>query len=136
MPRPILLKRINEIVLRWAPPGWSIIENSAFYTGLKGHASADKIITVPPLTGVEQIYTFLHEVGHVRLGHFEDREPIEVYIEEYEAEHFAHYAMRMEGLTVPKWVTRSAKLYVSKKIKERPASAPPVRAHIARWIAS
>ena len=64
----------------------------------------------------KSLYIFLHEVAHAVLHADGRRKPR--YIEEYEAEMFAHTKMHEHGLSVPADMTARAKKYVARKIEQ------------------
>src|SRR5690349_9659387 len=77
-----------------------------YRSGLTGRAWEDKISAPRPVTR-KALYVYLHECGHVHLDHFTRFDF--VYIQEYEAERYAHQAMRAAGIPVPREMTRRAK---------------------------
>ena len=83
-------------------------------SSLTGCANVAKSeIEVPkPLTR-KSLYIFLHEIGHVAIGHLGKKKR---HVEEYEAEQFAHERMRELGFAVPRSQTERAKAYVARKI--------------------
>jgi hypothetical protein len=95
-------------------------------TGLTGQAWVEeRAIYAPwPSTTRNRLYILAHEIGHVALDHRSQRP---VYVQEFEAEQFAHGLMRRDGLAVPRKMADRAKCYVRFKIR---------RAHnrFVRWI--
>lgn len=83
---------------------------------LAGRANAkDRRISVPPPTTRRRLYVFAHECGHVLLGH-DGRKTR--HREEYEAERWAHDALRRHGIRVSRRSSHSAKKYVRRRITE------------------
>ena len=85
--------------------------------GLRGRASvrARRIRTPPPTTR-RRLYILAHECGHVALVHLRAKKPS--HRQEYEAEVYAHDALRRHGIAVPKASTEEAKCYVARKIRQ------------------
>ena len=87
--------------------------------GLKGYAYVMSgrnpvgVIHVPSPTTRRRLYVFAHECGHVVLGH-DGRVPY--HRQEFEAERWAHAALRRHGIAVPEKETLRAKQYVARKI--------------------
>jgi hypothetical protein len=81
---------------------------------LTGRASARTgCISVPPPTTRRRLYIFAHECGHVALNHIQK---VTRHREEYEAEQWAHDALRRHGIAVPRKCTENAKGYVKWRI--------------------
>lgn len=95
-------------------------------TGLHGVAFvAKREIEAPwPTTTRKRLYILAHEIGHVALGHVSK---LPRYVEEYEAEQFAHVLLRREGVAVPRSMTERAKRYVRRKITQ-------AHARFVRWV--
>jgi len=88
-------------------------------------------IKAPTPTTRNRLYIFAHECGHVALGH-RYRQP--VWREEYEAERWAHDALRRHGVAVPKKMTASAKAYIASKIRRAlRRGAKRIDPAVARW---
>ena len=76
----------------------------------------DRAVEAPwPSTTRKRLYILAHEIGHVALRH---TRRLPRYVEEYEAEQFAHALMRETGVAVPRSMTLRAKRYVSRKIAQ------------------
>lgn len=102
-----------ELLIREA--GVTVVEHRG--QALRGRAwSAKKRIRVPKPTTRRRLYILAHECGHVALGHSSRR--ISKHRKEYEAEQYAHAALRRHGISVPKASTTRAKQYVAWKIKQ------------------
>jgi hypothetical protein len=84
-------------------------------SGLHGRAwVTDRMLHAPwPATTRKRLYILAHEIGHVALDHRKQRP---VYVQEFEAEQFAHALMRRDGIAVPRAMTERAKRYVRSKI--------------------
>jgi hypothetical protein len=65
----------------------------------------------------QALYVFLHECAHIVLGHC-DSSSKSRHRQEYEAERFAHEAMRRHGVPVPRRQSERAKRYVARKIEQ------------------
>jgi len=84
--------------------------------GLKGRAHINsRTIRVPEPTTRRRLYIIAHECAHVVLRHINTKSR---HREEYEAERYAHHAMRRHGIPVPKKSTVAAKKYVAWKIRQ------------------
>lgn len=94
--------RIREIVRARTPKGWRVYERVT-----KGFIEGRvwlklKKIECPPLNTRFALCIFLHEVGHIALGHFIDDERVTpIWREEWEADRWATSACRSEGIAVP-----------------------------------
>jgi len=83
--------------------------------GLRGTAWAkDKRVLVPRPTTRRRLYIAAHEAGHVAHGHADGK----IHRQEYEAERYAHAALRRHGIAVPTRSTKRAKKYVAWKIHQ------------------
>jgi RES domain-containing protein len=83
--------------------------------GLRGKAwGKQKRVLVPWPTTRRRLYVVAHEAGHVAMGHARTK----AHREEYEAEKYAHDALRKHGVAVPAESTRQAKDYVAWKIHQ------------------
>ena len=111
--RAAMAVRCQEIAERELPAGW-VIKYRKSLTGYC-HPKLKQIDTPEPKTR-KSLYIFLHEVGHARL-HSDGKRKLR-YIEEYEAEIFAHNKMREHGLAVPAAMTERARKYVARKIHQ------------------
>lgn len=110
---PLTQDRIADIVKRYRPAGYAVLESrrrSKTLTGLTDFRA--KTIHVPRLVGAASLYTFFHEVGHVVLGHSRTGRDRPAHLEEYEAEMFAHFAMQLEQIPVSRTVNKTAKRHV------------------------
>lgn len=89
--------------------------------GLKGYANVMSggkpvgVIHVPVPTTRRRLYVFAHECGHVALGHDGS---VPYHRQEFEAERWAHAALRRHGIAVPEKETQRAKEYVARKIHQ------------------
>ena len=93
-------------------------------TRLSGHAQwllGAPFIAAPwPTTTRRRLYILAHECGHIALRHGGPGRPkrIPAHRKEYEAEHYAHAALRRHGVAVPRRMTDSARRYVGRKISQ------------------
>jgi hypothetical protein len=90
----------------------------AFRKALSGvHWPERKHIEAPKPVTRKSLYIWLHECAHGHLGHNRSgKKPSHVI--EYEAEQWAHEKMREHGIPVPRAMTKRAKQYVARKIKQ------------------
>jgi hypothetical protein len=83
--------------------------------GLYGRASSKrKHIRAPEPTTRRRLYLWAHECAHVALGHGRGKP---VHRQEYEAEQWAHAALRRHAIPVPRKESRKGKDYVAMKIR-------------------
>jgi hypothetical protein len=111
--------RLLKFALESTPANVRVIE---VIKSLEGTAYCDpkypefgKMCVPKPATR-KTLYVFLHECAHFEL-HANGKRKKE-YIKEMEAERWAHAKMRAFGIPVPKEMTRSAKSYVRRHIRE------------------
>lgn len=122
----------EEIVKRYKPIGWKIVHRSVASTkalALSIHDANGKRIICPEVVDRETLFLYLHECGHVHLGHFKLK--LETTREEYEAERWAINTMRHEGIAVPRKVLAAVKKRLRSHIKEAGGAAEP---HIKRYV--
>jgi len=91
------------------------------------HDKRGKRIICPPVVSRETLYLYLHECGHVHLGHF--RLALETPREEYEAERWAMNTMRQEGIAVPRKCLSDAKV----RVRSHMIKAGGADAHVRKW---
>ncbi len=84
---------------------------------LKGHVSKGLLRCPLPSTR-RRLYILAHECGHVACGHLGARSGQPRHREEYEAERYAHAAMRRHGICISRKSTENAKKYVARKIEQ------------------
>lgn len=102
----------REIAEREIPPGICV----TYRRSLSGAAnSVERRLSAPEPTTRRRLYVFLHEVGHIVLQH---RRTKHSYIEEFEAEMWAHQTMRKYGVPVSRRDTIQAKKYVAQKLRQ------------------
>lgn len=83
--------------------------------GLRGRAWAkERRVLVPHPTTRRRLYIVAHEAGHIELAHVHGK----VHRQEYEAERYAHEALRKHEVAVPAKSTKRAKEYVAWKIHQ------------------
>ena len=90
-------------------------------SGLHGRVTAllgAVFVVAPwPTTTRKRLYILAHECGHVYHVHGRRGAPRKPrHREEYEAEHYAHAALRRHGVAVPQDMTARARRYVARKI--------------------
>lgn len=140
MPRKLSQERIDEIVKRYRPRGWSIRESEHRWywesaeadNGMrKGVRVKPRVIACPTLRDADSLFLFLHEVGHVRLGHFKLK--LVRHREEFEAERFAIHVFRCEGIPVTKNIRTRIRERLRQHIKYDIEHNVPIQHHIARY---
>jgi len=123
---------IKTIVRKYRPKGWRVRESKRRSKSQSGLAVwKTKTLLVPVLEDGPSLFVFLHECGHVRLGH--GTVPRPRHQEEYEAEKFAIHAMKVEGLSISPGVLNHAKINVWNRIAEDEAKGIKISKHILRW---
>ena len=90
-------------------------------SGLNGRVTsllgAVFIVAPWPTTTRKRLYILAHECGHVHHAHGRRGTPRKPrHREEYEAESYAHAALRRHGVAVPQDMTARARRYVARKI--------------------
>lgn len=104
-------QRIAGLILTEA--GVSVVEYHD--RGLCGTAWAkERRVRIPRPTTRRRLYVAAHEAGHVAHGHATGR----THRQEYEAERYAHEALRRHGVAVPRKETEQARRYVARKIHQ------------------
>jgi hypothetical protein len=133
MSRPRLTQeRIDDIVKRYRPRGWRVRQSKHRWEWSSASANPSKrTLYVPTLDDADALYLYLHEAGHVRLGHFEHDIP--AHREEFAAEHFAVHTLRTENVCVTKLMIKDAKYRVRLHIDADIKKGIPIQRHIARW---
>lgn len=88
---------------------------------LRGLAWCDRgVILAPEGRTRKQLYVLAHECAHVALKHGRQRGRARKpqHVEELEAEHWAHDALRRHGVPVPRVMTHGARSYVGHWIEK------------------
>lgn len=110
-------QRFVEIAIAETPPEVRLIFPRRSLSGRAGRLrTGGYVITAPRPFTRKALYIYLHECAHVALGHC-DSSNLPRHRVEFEAERWAHAAMRKHGLSVPRKMTIRAKNYVARKIK-------------------
>jgi hypothetical protein len=125
--RKAAAERFMSIGHSYVPEGWTVeyrksLTGSAFYTR--------KHLAAPAPKTRKSLYIFLHECAHAHLHVNAGREK-KKHVREFEAEKWAHEKMREHGIPVPRAMTKRAKQYVARKIRQagkRARVAPEIRA--------
>lgn len=112
--REQMRQRCYETALVNTPPNVRIIEIRKSLSGYAFLALGRMAVPVPKTR--KSLYIFLHECAHFALGHVGHRKP--VHVMEMEAEKWAHEKMRASGIQVPRSMTKRAKAYVARKIRQ------------------
>lgn len=125
--------RINELRKRYTPAGWAVQE----WEKDGGLCNINtKIMKVPKLVTPEALQIFLHECGHVHLGHYTLRGAGPLHVEEFEAERWSFEIMRQNGITVPRWVVVEGKVYVRTCIYKDRQKGIDIQKHVEKWAHS
>ena len=92
-----------------------------------------KNIHIPPPTTRKRMYIIAHELGHLACNHIQNKKR---FIEEYEAERYAHNLMRQFHIKIPRPMTARAKRYVERKISQARSRGlkAPVPREINLWL--
>lgn len=99
---------------------------------LSGYAYRSGKISAPEGRTRKQLYILAHECAHIALKHFDRSKPR--HVEEYEAEMWAHAALRRHGVPVPRAMTQRAHRYVARKIiQAKHSGATRIDAAAARF---
>lgn len=104
-------ERFTAIAMKYVPPGYTV----EYRKSLSGRCGPTRIIAPRPITR-KALYIFLHECAHAHL-HWPQRNKTR-HVEEMEAEKWAHEKMRENGVAVPRVMTKRAKQYVRRKIRQ------------------
>jgi hypothetical protein len=130
-----LENRIGEIVARATPRGWVVVRDMPPPAGAPRGSILAYACSDPPEIHIPEEYDrynlclFLHEVGHIAMGHM--RSEIANYREEYEAERYAIAACRAAKIPVPRAYVARAKRYVADCAHLSDEEIDP---DVARWI--
>jgi hypothetical protein len=123
--------RARQIMHAYTPRKWKVVQGGVHQGGASGLCEyCEKTIYVPYVCDTFSLYVFLHEVGHAKLHRF-SKNP--THVDEYEAEMFAHKALRECGFSVPRYATQSAKRYVWEEILKDRMKGLPIDPKIERW---
>lgn len=92
------------------------VQKVEYHTRLRGSASSEhRSVHIPTPTTRRRLYILAHEAAHVALNHCGAKPK---HRQEYEAERYAHDALRRHGIAVSKKSTKRAKEYVAWKIRQ------------------
>ena len=123
------LRRIKK----WLPDGWSLkIDPKQIHRGEADPTT--RRITLQSLGGASTMewMVFFHEVGHVACGRFRsDQAP---HLGEYEADHFALFAAKMEGIMVPDLWMVDTKTLIKESIREDTQEGVDTNIHVLHWV--
>ena len=109
-------ERFEAIAAAHLPPGWSVVRYRKNLSGYCDHTN--KVIVAPRPRSRKALYIFLHECAHAREHCSNGRGRVPRHVEELEAEQWALARMREHGIRVPRAMTKRAKNYVARKIKQ------------------
>jgi hypothetical protein len=106
-------ERFEHIGHLYVPEGYTV----KYRKSLSGrHYGKRKLIQAPRPRTRKSLYIFLHECAHAHLHTHNGNTPR--HVEEMEAEKWAHAKMREHGISVPRLMTKRAKQYVARKIRQ------------------
>lgn len=92
------------------------VDKVEYHNRLSGWAMSDKrFVRIPKPTTRRRLYIVAHEAGHIALNHCGAKPK---HRQEYEAERYAHDALRRHGIAVSKKSTQRAKKYVARKVSQ------------------
>jgi hypothetical protein len=132
MARVLTQERIDEIVKRYRPRGYTIKPtHHRWQWDTAEVCNKKRVIACPTLKDDESLFLFIHEVGHVTLGHFKHKLPR--HKEEFEAERFALHVFRAEGIPVTKYIMNLVRLRLQGHIDYDLKRNIPILPHVARW---
>ena len=107
---------------RFYAVGLAILEEAGVETwefherGLRGYAEVKrKHVECPKPTTRRRLYILAHECGHIALSHKASQPR---HRKEFEAEQYAHDALRRHGVPVPRKSTESARRNVARRIDQ------------------
>lgn len=127
--------RLIQIANRYRPPGVKFIfreGNQLTPAHAVQHADGSREIHTPVPDTREALYIYLHEVGHMTLGHCRPTSKLPNWREEYEAEMWAIQTMRREGIPVPRRMIIEAKKYIRSYLKIDKEAVVPYK--IKAWL--
>jgi hypothetical protein len=133
----MLAARAKQIVDMFQPEGWRMVKHPKLLdrNNVEGEAHPkSKTIYIRQLKTHADLFIFLHECGHVDLGHFEQDLP--KHVEEYEAEMYAITAFRGTGLLLPAGVLQDAKDRVQAHIEADEARCIFISPTIRKWAST
>lgn len=132
MARKLTQERINEIVKRYRPRGWRVLQSRhRWHWNSAASCTIKRTIYVPTLKDDDSLFLYLHEVGHVVKKHFELKPPH--HREEFEAELYAIHIFRVEGLPITKYIRDTMRERLCSWITSDIKKNIPIQRHIARW---
>lgn len=127
-------ERIHDIVKRHRPRGWRIAESEHRWRWCSAEADDTKrILRVPTLKDDESLFLYLHEVGHVLQRHFTLRPPLPHHREEFEAERYAMYVFRTEGIKVTRTILEGARSRVNAAIERDERRGVKIQRQVLLW---
>jgi hypothetical protein len=130
-------RRMKELCMRVALENTpATVELVVFNRRLSGKADCcGKVLIVPKPYTRRALHTFLHECGHIAVGHFNGNHQPD-YMAEFEAERWATERMCAAGIPVSRKDIQGGKRYVSGKIWRALYDGLPVDPQVRRWAVS
>lgn len=122
--------RFEAIGMAALPAGWTFKYRKAL-SGV-AYCHGRKHIEAPRPVTRKALYIWLHECAHAHLHADPTTRDGKRHVQEFEAEQWAHERMRAAGVAVPRSMTKRAKAYVARKIRQagkRATIAPEIRAY-------
>ena len=112
------------------------VKKITYVKGLYGKAwCKEKRLRIPPPTTRKRMYIIAHELGHLALHTKTSKRQ---FIQEFEAEQYAHTLMRRFNIKVPRAMTKRAKGYVQYRINLsiRRGLKAPIPKEITNWVSA
>jgi hypothetical protein len=100
-------ERFREIVKQHRPAGYKLNERTMHAN--YGLTTFVRLISCEPIMDRAALLIFLHECGHVHLGHLRKYKGLPVWKQEYEADQYAIKAMKAAGYPLPRERLREMK---------------------------
>lgn len=127
----IVPQRARHIMHAYKPKRWKIIMGGAQQRGASGVCDfTQRAIYIPLVCDDYSLGVYLHEVAHAKLHRHSIRPH---HMDEYEAERWAHQALRDCGFRVSRTITSAAKSYVAECIRIDRIKGLPIDPKIRRW---
>ena len=111
--------KLCKVALNNTPENVRVVEirkNLSGYAWCRPSSKEFGKLSAPRPFTRKSLYIFLHECAHFAVH--ADGKRRKRYIEEMEAEQWAHERMRAAGISVPRSITRRAKSYVRQKMMQ------------------
>lgn len=123
-------EQIDTIVRLHKPRGWKL-DAKGWRRGVASPAT--KTISCADLTTDYGLQSFLHECGHVHLGHFKFDPPLPHHVEEYQAERYSWGVLDAWGFPHSESLKVWGRAYIRSWIKKDRAAGVPIDPKIEEW---